>query len=89
MQREEPWSLFAREVYERVVAFFMFLQNCRMHRLIVNRISVIYVFIVMLCHNGYGQARVVFNNGYMKIDMGAFLVIDNPNANAIVNPAAK
>lgn len=59
-----------------------------MHRLIVNRISVIYVFIVMLCHNGYGQARVVFNNGYMKIDMGAFLVIDNPNANAIVNSAA-
>lgn len=54
------------------------------------RFPVVFTFIisVFLAETTFSQARVVFQNDpYIVLNDGAYLVIDNPNANAITNPA--
>ncbi len=54
------------------------------------RLSALTTLFLVLIISGslYSQARLVFqNNPYVVINDGAYLVIDNPNTNAITNPA--
>ena len=44
----------------------------------------LYLFLLILPHFFYAQARLVLNNnGYINIENSAYLVVDNNNANAI------
>lgn len=46
------------------------------------------LFAVVLSLSGWTQARIVFQNDpYIVLNDQAYLVIDNPNANAVTNPA--
>ena len=47
-----------------------------------------FLFSLVLCLSAWSQARMVFlNDPYVVINDQAYVVIDNPNANAITNPA--
>src|SRR6056297_1944973 len=46
-----------------------------------------FLFSIVLCLSAWSQARMVFlNDPFVVINDQAFVVIDNPNANAITNP---
>jgi hypothetical protein len=51
-------------------------------------VAILIFFFTLACQTGWSQARMVFQaNPYVVINDGAYVVIDNPNPNAITNPA--
>lgn len=45
------------------------------------------IFLLSIHFLGFSQARIMLNGGIMNIENGAFLVVNNPNANAVTRLA--